>query len=290
MKRLIPMLLLALLLSSCTVRFDSRVEVNPDESGTYALEISLDEEFREIATESGGTSEFDLTEGLEDIPSGWEVTEFTEGEFEGFRVAVDFSDFADLDRRLAELTATADADSPAPVFLETSGLTRNGDQFVFSSPITGLQDELAGLGEDSGDLSFEGFDPTTLFGELFQIRFIVTLPGEIGSNNADSVDGNTLIWDVALNDEGRNLEAVSDIGSGGSLPTGLILGLLVLAAGVVGFVVFRASRRRRRPEPVWMAGVTASPSDARGGNLGADPFAGPADGAVGSPEPTGAID
>jgi hypothetical protein len=290
MKRAIPLLLLAVALSSCTVRFDSRVEVDADESGTFALEISLDEEFREFAADSGGAADFDFTEGLEDVPAAWAVTEFTDGEFEGFRVAVDFADFADLDRRLAELSATADADSPAPLFLETSGLTRDGDQFVFSSPITGLQDGLTGLGDDSGDFSFEGFDPATLFGQLFQIRFIVTLPGEIGSNNADSVDGNTLIWDIGFDDEGRNLEAVSDIGGGGRLPTGLILGLLVLAAGIVGSVVFRASRRGRRQEPAWMGGATTSPSSTPRGDLGADPFANPADAASGSPEPASVVD
>ncbi len=289
MKRLIPLLVLAVALSGCTVRFDSRVEVDADESGTFALEISLDEEFREIAAESGGTTDFGFTEGLEDVPAGWNVSEFTDGEFEGFRIAAPFDDFADLDRRLAELAATADADSPAPVFIETSGLTRDGDRFVFNSQLTGLEDGLTDLGGDSGDFTLEGFDPATLFSQIFQIRFVVTLPGTIGSNNADSVDGNTLVWDIGFDDEGRNIEAVSDIGGGGGLPIVLILGL-VLAAAIIGFVVYRVSRRRRRPEPVWMGGATSSLSSTTGGDLGADPFARAVDSPGGSGGDTQVVD
>ncbi len=276
MKRLIPILLLALTLSSCTVRFDSRVDVNADESGTFALEIALDEEFRAFA-ESGEGPGFDFSEGVGDVPAGWEVTEFTDGEFEGFRIAADFADFADLDRRLAELAATASDDSPAPIFIETSGLSRNGDQFVFSSQLTGLEEGLTDLGGESDDFTFEGLDPETLLSQLFQIRFVVSLPGEIGSNNADAVDGNTLVWNVGFSDEGRSLEAVSTVGGGGSLSTWLMIGLLILALGVVGFVVYRARQRSRRQEPVWMEGMTGSAYAAPEGDLAADPFAKPAD-------------
>jgi hypothetical protein len=276
MKRLIPILFLALTLSSCTVRFDSRVEVNADETGSFALEIALDEEFRAVAAESGEGSGFDFSEGIGDVPAGWVVTEFTDGEFEGFRVAADFADFADLDRRLAELAATASDDSPAPIFIERSGLSRNGDEFVFSSQLTGLQEGLTDLGGDSGDFTFEGLDPETLLSQLFQIRFVITLPGTIGSNNADSVDGNTLIWNIGFSDEGRTLEAVSTTGGAG-ISTGLIIGLLLLTLGIVGFVVYRASQRNRRQEPVWMDGVTSPPSAAPDGDLAADPFARPAD-------------
>ncbi len=275
MKRLIPLLALAVVLSGCTIRFDSRVTVDADESGTYALEISLDEEFRELAAQSGETDGFGLEEGLEDVPSGWSVTEFTDGEFEGFRVAVDFDDFADLDRRLLELTATADADSPAPTFLEESGFTRDGDRFDFTTTITGLQDDLTDLGGDSGEFGFEGFDPASIFEQLFQIRFVVTLPGTIGANNADSVDGNTLIWNIAFDDEGRTLEASSDLGGGG-LPVGLIVGILaIVALAVIGFVVYQANRRRRQEAPVWMGEATTPLATDPGAEPGADPFGAP---------------
>jgi len=273
MKRMITPLLLAVALSSCTVRFDSHITIDADESGTFALEISLDEELRELAAQSGEADGFDLTGDLGDAPPGWSITEFAAGEFEGFRIATDFADFADLDLRLAELTASTDAGSPAPTFLEESGLTRSGNDFAFRTTITGLQDDLAGLSGGSDDLTFEGFDPSTVFAQLFQVRFIVTLPGKIGANNADSVDGNTLFWDIGFDDEGLTLHAASTAGAGGGGSTALALGLLVFAAVAIGVIVYRVSQRNRREEPVWMGHVATPLTPDPDGEVGADPFA-----------------
>ena len=82
MRRLIPfVLLLALVSTACKIRLDTSVVVNADESGTFAIEMGLDEEFRQFAEEGGG--EFDILDGMEDVPSDWTVDTFSDGEFEG---------------------------------------------------------------------------------------------------------------------------------------------------------------------------------------------------------------
>ena len=99
-KRYVPLfLLLTLVLSACTIRFDIGVEVNEDESGTFSLFIGLDEELRQLAEQSGG-DDLDITQGLEDVPEGWTVEEVTEDGFEGVRVTADFASFEDLDRQV----------------------------------------------------------------------------------------------------------------------------------------------------------------------------------------------
>lgn len=242
MKRLVLLLTFAIVLTGCKVRVDSHITVEENGSGTFAIEMSLDEEFRQLSEQSdeGG---IDFEEGIEDIPSGWSVESFVDGEFEGIRAAVEFADFADLDRRLVELAESGDADTSAPTFLDQSGLTRNGDRFEFKTELTGLEDDLSGLtsGGD-GDITFEGLDPAALFGQVFEIRFVVSLPGKIVNHNADSVDGNTLTWNVGFDDQGRTLQAVSDIGGGSSVP---VLGVVALvAAAILGLALFL---RRRRP-------------------------------------------
>ncbi|MCP5066969.1 MAG: hypothetical protein GY946_10425, partial [bacterium] len=137
----------------------------------------------------------------------------------------------------------------------------------------GLEDDLTGLGGGSDDLSFEGFDTATVFAELFQIRLLVTLPGTIGANNADSADGNTLVWNINFSDEGRTLEAASTAGAGGGLSTGLALGLLVLGAAIIAFIGYRVSQRNRQEEPAWMGHVPTPLTPSPGGELGSDPFA-----------------
>lgn len=101
------------------------------------------------------------------------------------------------------------------------------------------------------------------------MRFIVSLPGTIVSHNADSVNGNTLTWAIDFDDEGRTLQAVSDIGgSGSSVP---ILGVVALVAAVVlGVVLFL---RRRRPSTPTGHEVSPPNGPVAGDESLADPWA-----------------
>jgi LPXTG-motif cell wall-anchored protein len=97
-------------------------------------------------------------------------------------------------------------------------------------------------------------DPATFLEDLFEIRFKLTLPGEIGDNNADVVEGNTLIWNVGLSDEGGTYEAVSS--TGGSNSALLYAGIGVAALVVVGVGV---TAMRRRKETAAVEAVTSAP-------------------------------
>ncbi len=205
MKRFIPLImLLGLVLSACTIRFDIGIDVNEDESGTFALFMGFDEEFQQLADEGGGEG-FSLTEGLEDVPEGWTVENVVEDEFEGVRISTNFESFDDLDAKLAELGDTADT-GVGTDFLSDFSLTHEGDEFRFDVDVSGLDEGLTdAVGDSGGEDLFSGIDPASFFEDLFEIRFKLTLPGTIGDNNADEVDGNTLIWNVDLADEGGTL-------------------------------------------------------------------------------------
>jgi len=241
-KRYVPIfLLLTLALSACTIRFDVGVSVNEDESGTFTLFMGFDEEFQQLAEQSGG-EDLDFTQELSDVPEGWTVEEVTEDGFEGVRISTEFTSFEDLQTRLEELGDNADT-GVGTDFLSDFELTREGDEFRFKVDVTGLDEELTGaLGDSGGEDLFSGLDPSSLIEDLFQIRFKLTLPGEIGANNADEVDGNTLIWNVGLSDDGGTYEAVSSVGGSSSA---LIFGGAAVAAVVVLGGGIAASKRRK---------------------------------------------
>ena len=138
MERAIPLVVLAVLLSSCTIRFDSNTTIRGDGSGTLALEIGFDEEFRRLAADNGGST-LELTGDLEDVPPGWSAVEFSRDGFEGMRISVEFDSIADLDARLAEFAETS-GDSAPPTLVETSGLTRNGHGYDFQTEISNLEE------------------------------------------------------------------------------------------------------------------------------------------------------
>lgn len=269
MRRFIALSMLAVLATGCTIRFDSIVDVEQDGSGTLAVEVGFDEELRTMMEESGEGG-FDLTQGASDAPEGWSIDEFTRGEFEGVRVSVAFTDLADLDRRLAELEASAEEDGSTPSLLRPGILTQEGDTFRFSMPVEGLEEDLSAVGGTGEDNPFGEMDVDEMIGQIFQIRFLVTLPGTITSHNADTVEGNTMVWDIGLVDEGRTLSATSEPSGGSGLTMILLIAAAVLAAGLVAFVAAILNRRRPDQTPP----DDSDPGDDEPVPIGADPFAG----------------
>ena len=228
------LLLLALVSSACKMRFDTALTINADESGSFAIEMSFDEEFRQLSEDGGGEGLGDLTTGFEDAPPGWGIEPFTDGEFEGVRIKTDFSSLDDLNGKLDEL-ATADGGSSSPAGNDLFGdlsVTRDGDSFQFRTSPVDFGDDL------SGDSGFEGLDPSAFFDQIFEIRLKVTLPGTPGSHNADVVEGNTFIWNIGFDDEGRSFEAASS-GGGGGMNVAVIAIAVLVAAGVAFFIISR---------------------------------------------------
>ncbi|MDJ0925038.1 MAG: hypothetical protein QNJ77_10790 [Acidimicrobiia bacterium] len=243
MKRFLPLFaVLVLLLSACTIRFDVQLEVNEDESGTFALFMGFDEEFQQLMEQGGGEG-LDITEGLADVPEGWTVEEVEEDGFEGVRISTEFSDLEDLERRLSDLGEGQDSGIGTD-FLGDFGLTHEGDEFRFEVDVSGLDEELSGaVGDSGGEDLLSGLDPATLFEDLFEIRFNLTLPGTIQSHNADAINGNTLTWNVDITDEGTTYQAVSTTGGGGS--SLLLIGGVAAVVVIGGGAVIAMNRRRK---------------------------------------------
>lgn len=258
MKRYIPLFaVLVLLLSACTIRFDVGIDVEADESGTFALFIGFDEQFQQLMEEGGGEG-FDLTEGLAETPEGWSAEEVIEDGFEGVRISTGFADFDELNQKLDELNQEQGGGAGTD-FLSDFSLTRDGDTFRFQADVSGIDEQLTGaVGESAGDDLMSGLDPATLFEDLFEIRFRLSLPGTIESHNADSVNGNELIWNVDIADEGTTYEAVSTTKAGAIsliLIAAIVAILIVIALGVV------AMQRRKKQTSIDAIDAAWSDSD-----------------------------
>lgn len=240
MKRLALLLLFVLVLSACKIRLDAAVVINEDESGTLALEISADSELRALADDQGGA---DFTV-IDDIPDGWTVEEFTDGDFEGARVSTSFGSLDEFQQRLSEYaTSAAPSDNVSLDFITQLELSREGDLFNFRADLTGLEAGLGAALGGGGDTG--GIDPGAFLAELFEIRIVLTLPGTIVSSNADATAQNTLTWNLSVLDDGEILVAQSDLGAGGGGP---IIGLIVLAVVVAAVILVMVQRRNQKRE------------------------------------------
>jgi len=260
-KRIAALMALVVLLTGCKIRMDSNLVLNEDESGTYAIEMSADSELRQLAEEQGGEP-IDFTQGMEDVPEGWTVEEFTDGDFSGVRISHPFSSIAQFEQDLGDLVSLGGGATTG--ILTGLGLSHDGDQFAFDSDLTGVSDTLGQLA--GGDLGseMEGVDMGAMFDQLFEVRIVITLPGEVGDNNADEVNGNTLVWNVSLSDEGKQLHAESSVGGGSG--TVVLIAALVLAGLILlglGTVYLQGRRRRKEKAAVESMGASdeAAPVD-----------------------------
>ncbi len=242
MKRFMPLMLLALALSACTIRFDMGVDVKDDESGTFAVFIGLDQEMRDLVAQSGGEDTNIVDQLTGQVPEGFTVEDYSEDGFEGARISGNFSSFDELNSRLSQ--AGSDSGSPLGADVVNSfKLTHEGDEFRFNADVSGLGQDLTSTLDQAGggDLP-SGFD-TSMLSDLFDMRFSLTLPGSIKENNADSVNGNTLTWNLALNEQRGALEAASSTAGGSSAL--LIGGAAVIAAALLGGGVAMSRRKKK---------------------------------------------
>ncbi len=274
MHRYTPLLLLiSILAGACQVRFDTVIEVNDDESGSFAIEIGMDQELRELSEQDGGA--FDVSDP-EGVPEGWTVEEFDDGEFAGSRIATTFESLAALKAKLQELAAASAQEGGTPnELIDTINLTRNGDTFDFEADLSEIDQEFTDLAAQGGEL--QGIDPAQLLETFFKVRFVVTLPGTIGASNADLIDGNTLIWNVPFDGQQRTLRATSTTGGrglAGLLPIAAAV-LLVVVLGGAGFVRYRGRAATTPvPESVMAAAPTPVEPPSSSRPVEGDPFSG----------------
>ncbi len=117
---------------------------------------------------------------------------------------------------------------------EGFSLTKDGEEYVLNWDASAQTSE-ATKGGSVGSLdSFDGY-----------IKFVLNVPGAIGTNNASSVKGKTLEWDLIEKSEPFCKFKLT----GGGLPIWAIVLLVILGVGaVVGGVLFVLWLRKRKKE------------------------------------------
>ncbi len=131
---------------------------------------------------------------------------------------------------------------------ETSSFSieQDDDGTRFNAVLEGV-DELAGdPAETDAMVELLGLD----LEDLFTIRFVVSAPGSLGSNNASSTSGSTATWDVKadadfVTDGDATMTAEWTPGGGGGGSSALLIVLIIAAlAAVVAIAVVLFKRTR----------------------------------------------
>ena len=212
-------------LSACEFRTEEKIVVNDDGSGTIAVTVLADREFREqiaqfansftldsgdeTATTLDPDALFDVSSPDFTVPPGFEAENIDDGDFQGFVVHGTFDSPEDLAAKLAEANTAGSSDTGASMNDTLAGLTleRDGDGFRFSVDLEGQSIADANdSGLTTGDVDLS---------DSFKFRIQVTLPGHIAQSNADFLaDDSTAVWTIDFANPNRTLEARSEPGAG----------------------------------------------------------------------------
>lgn len=242
--RALALLVCLLFLSSCTIRSVTAIDVSADGSGTLAITVALDEEFRALIEESSGEAldwddpetfvEADLASS--ELPPSAEVNSYSDGGFKGFTATVAFESLAELNSILA-----AAGEDSGGVLLSITEPTEGRFELSVSDEYMAM---LAELGES-------GSTPSSMIEDLVDVRLEVALPGKLLEHNG-TVSGDAVVWKLSAGDPSQAAPyALSQVG--GSSPWPFVLALLAVGLIVGYFLV--SSRLRALTE-------SADPADA----------------------------
>ncbi len=246
----IVLALTGLVLTGCSIELALDTSVETDGSGSIGIRMAADKEFQDLIAQQGADGDM-FAEFEQQMPGGWETE--TGIDPDGTRWVTAMTSFADLDEFQALLQGgeggLAEAFSGQQITL-----TQDGGLFTTKTNFSAEWDAGSAL-SSAGDELPEGVDMSML-SSIFQIQNRLTLPGSIGENNADEIDGNTLVW----------MPSMAGITSMSAESTaynwGLIIGIIVAAMVVllvVIVVLILLLRRQKAPAapPAALAGAPA---------------------------------
>lgn len=182
------------LLAGCKIDMALDTIVEPDGSGTVGVRLAADKEIQDLIAQQGGGEGDLFADFVSGVPEGWESNSGTDPD--GTRWVTASRAFSDLSEIQTFLKEGGDQGPAESVGAREFSLTQESGllsvKTVFSASWN-MQDALAGTGENTPP----GVTPDAL-ASIFVVQNRLTLPGSIKDNNADEVQGNTLIWRPSL--------------------------------------------------------------------------------------------
>lgn len=272
--RLFAVVVTVVLVATGCFRVRVDIEVNEDGSGRVsvlsAIDTSAAEGFAGSFDDAGDVGVTDpCAETLEDARNSVTsddvtVEPYEDGKFCGAEITVEFGPGDDVTQSINDALAALDGDDSG-LGLDPAGgdlsIRRDGEGWLFESINANTESDDEDLGDDFGSFAGQLLDDAEL-----SIR--VKLPGRQVEHNADRIESDgTMVWEIdPLGDDRDRYFVRTEPGetitgsSGGSSTTWLIVGAVVIAAALLGFFVWRQTRRPSS-DPQAPGGVSAGTPD-----------------------------
>lgn len=238
--RTLALLALTALTTFGCIRAEIAITVNEDGSGVLEYTVALSDAFLGLA-EATGDDSFSVQD--EDLPSGAEVREYSEGGYSGFIASVPFTDYAEL-RDLLEESQTEFVEGVATSGIPDISQDEDG-AWRFSMLVPPLGEELFEDGSTEDAQFAEQYARALLADAWYRVR--VGLPGEIEEHNADRLEDGELFWELDFfSTEPRRLTALTTPGGGLPLAAVGVPAAVVVVIVLVAIAALTLTRRRSR--------------------------------------------
>jgi hypothetical protein len=203
--------------------------IGPDGSGTVGVHLSADKEIQDLMASQGGEGDL-FGEFAAGVPDGWDSDSGTDPD--GTRWVKASRTFDDPSEIMSFLQQ---GDTPPAESLgaQEFSLTQEKGLLSVKTVFSAAWDMSSALSA-TGEQVPEGVDAGAL-SSIFEVQNRLTLPGSIKENNADEVDGNTLIWRPSLSGA-TEMNAVS-VAYRWPVIGGIVAAVLVLLGAVVALAL-----------------------------------------------------
>ena len=182
------LIIMSFLLSACMIKWDMKLIVNEDLSGSYSLTAGIDEELQIFALEMVQSSLGGLDNVLESVPEGYGKSFYSDEIYDGITIRNSFNNIDEFNNQILELKSNPDT-ALMLIPIEEINIEKEfqSDQVVYS-----VFGEFAEIVESEVTEAEVG-SPQMEY--LYDLRLIITLPGSMISPLEINEGENTVIFE-----------------------------------------------------------------------------------------------
>lgn len=246
---LVCVLALTLLLTGC-VRTEVGVNLNSDGSGTVGTIVLIQKEAYDMMKDSGdpfeGKETFTETIDDEEYIGTRESTEYGSAEeLKAALLALTFAgNISDVEKRIAdeepenltgEIVITPDVqedDYEQAVIFKSADIEKSSGKLTFRAALKPQTDtvgaEFLGMGVN----------------DIYKLKVVVTMPGEIKSNSTGTVSDKTVTWDIEDLTAENSIEIVSNAGDTSVVPVIIFAVLILMLLAAVSVLLVKKKQQK----------------------------------------------
>ena len=195
MVRISKLIIMSFLISACMIKWDMKLIVNEDLSGSYSLTAGIDEELQIFALEMVQSSLGGLDNVLESVPEGYGKSFYSDDIYDGITIRNSFNNIDEFNNQILELKSNPD----------TALMLIPIEEISIEKELQSGQIEYRVFGEFAEIVESEVTEAEVEMPQmeyLYDLRLIITLPGSMISPLEINEGENTVIFEP----NGRELQ------------------------------------------------------------------------------------